>query len=393
MAARRWSRLTAALLLVPPACSPAPPEADPPALPARWTPSGVESAALQAMRRTGAKGLALAIVEEGRPVLVRSWGLRNAAGDPLRTDTVMYGASLTKAVFAYTVMQLVEESVIGLDRSIADYLPRPLPEYADAEEDYAPWHHLAGDERWRKLTPRILLSHRSGFANFAFLEPDGRLRFHFDPGARYAYSGEGFILLQFVLERGLGLDLGAEMKRRVFDRLGMADTSMIWRPGFATNLADGWAADGSTEPHDERGRVRAAGSMDTTIADFARFAAAFMRGEGLRGETRAEMLRAQQPILGASQFPTLAPEPATQRWPGLAAGLGIVAFDGPQGPGFFKGGHNDTTANIWACLERGRRCVVLLSNDVRAEAAFPDLVESILGGTGLPWGWEYSDLP
>jgi hypothetical protein len=58
-------------------------------------------------------------------------------------------------------------------------------------------------------------------------------------------------------------------------------------------------------------------------------------------------------------------------------------------PGFFKGGHNDSTANMWACVERGRRCVVLLSNDVRAKVAFPGLVDCILGETGLPWGWEY----
>lgn len=113
------------------------------------------------------------------------------------------------------------------------------------------------------------------------MEPDGRLRFHFDPGTRYAYSGEGYILLQFVLERGLGLDVGAEMQRRVFDRFGMTNTSMMWRPDFAGNLADGWDAKGNVEPHDERSKVRAAGSMDTTIEDIARFVAGYVRGEGL----------------------------------------------------------------------------------------------------------------
>jgi len=355
-------------------------------------PQAVDALVRQAMTRTGARGLALAIIADGQPVLVRSWGERNARGEPLRTDTIMYGASLTKAVFAFTVMQLAEEGRIDLDRSIADYLPRPLPDYSDAEEDYAPWHHLAGDERWRRLTPRILLSHRSGFANFAFLEPDGRLRFHFDPGTRYAYSGEGLILLQFLLERGLGLDVGAEMQRRVFDRFGMTRTSMAWRSDFTVNLADGWTSDGTAEPHDERSRVRAAGSMDTTIGDFSRFAAAFMRGEGLSAAARAEMLREQLPIRSLSQFPPLAPEPAGQRWPGLGAGLGVVTFEGPQGRGFFKGGHNDSTGNMWVCLERGRRCVVLLANDVRAEAAFEEIAESILGETGLPWDWEYSQF-
>lgn len=341
------------------------------------------------MRSTGARGLALAVIDDGRIVAVRSWGHRNAVGDALTADTIMYGASLTKAVFGYTVMQLADEGRIDLDRSIAEYLPRPLPEYGNLDA-YGNWGDLAGDERWRRITPRILLTHGAGFANFSWLEPDEKLRFHFDPGTRYAYSGEGIMLLQFVLEKGLGLDLGAEMQRRVFGRFGMTNTGMTWRPGFGRNLADGWKADGSVEPHDERSRVRTAGSMDTSIADFARFAAAFMRGEGLTPASRARMIAPALPITTPAQFPSLVAEaPPKARWKGLAAGLGVVAFAGPQGPGFFKGGHNDSTANIWACIERGRRCVVILSNDVRAEAAFPKLVDAILGETGLPWRWEY----
>ena len=134
----------------------------------------------------------------------------------------------------------------------------------------------AGDERWRKLTPRILLTHTSGLANFAFLEPDEKMRLHFDPGSRYAYSGEGFILMQFVLETGLGLKVGDEMQRRVFDRFGMTRTSMMWREDFAGNLADGYGMDGTFGAHDQRSRPRAAGSMDTTIADFAKFLAGFV---------------------------------------------------------------------------------------------------------------------
>jgi CubicO group peptidase (beta-lactamase class C family) len=358
--------------------------------PRRASLQAIDAAVGAGMARTGARGLALAVIEDGRVALVRTWGAHNARGDPLQPDTIMYGASLTKAVFAYTVMQLVDEGRIDLDRSIADYLPRPLPAYAN-EDRYAPWQTLAGDERWRRLTPRILLSHRSGFANFSFLEPDGRLHFHFDPGARYAYSGDGIILLQFVLERGLGLDLGVEIQRRVFDRFGMANSSMTWRPDFARNLADGWKADGSVEPHDERSRVRAAGSMDTTIRDFASFAAGVVRGEGISRRSRAEMVRAQAPITTASQFPTFQPElPVARRWRGLGTGLGVVTFTGPQGRGFWKGGHNDSTGNIWICLERGRRCVVLLSNDVRAEGMYREIAELILGPTGLPWNWEYA---
>ena len=348
---------------------------------------------VQGMKQTKTQGLAIAIVEGGKVTGIKAWGLRNANGDPLTASTVMYGASLTKAVFAYTVMQLVDEGKIGLDTSIADDLPKPLPEYTDEAKRYAAWQHLAGDERWRKLTPRILLTHSAGFANFGFLEPDRKLRINFDPGSRYAYSGDGMILLQFVIERGLGLDLGKEMQSRVFNRLGMKNTSMTWRPDFAANLADGWKEDGSVEAHDQRSKTRAAGSMDTTIADFANFAAAYVRGDGLTHQSRRELTRAQLRIDSASQFPTMRAIAEPQhRHKDLAAGLGVITFNGPQGRGFQKGGHDDATGNTWVCLEQSKNCVVILSNDVRAESLFPGIVKIVLGETGMPWSWEYGAL-
>ncbi|WP_353205749.1 serine hydrolase, partial [Sphingomonas sp.] len=63
---------------------------------------------------------------------------------------MLYGASLTKAVFAYTVLQLAAEKRIDLDASIATYLKKPLPDYADPDDRYADWSGLQGDERWRK---------------------------------------------------------------------------------------------------------------------------------------------------------------------------------------------------------------------------------------------------
>jgi CubicO group peptidase (beta-lactamase class C family) len=335
------------------------------------------------MAAASVQGLAMAVLDDGQVVFVRSWGRRNVEKNlPLETNTIMYGASLTKFAFAYMVMQLVEEGKIALDRSIAGYLPKSLPEY----EFYAA---LKGDERWRMLTPRILLSHTTGLANFAFVEPDQKMRFHFQPGSRYGYSGEGYILLQFVLETGLGLKVGDEMQRRVFDRFGMTRTSMMWRADFAENLADGYGLDGAFTAHDRRSRPRAAGSMDTTIADFAKFLAGFTRSEGLSAKSRAEMLAPSQAITTPSQFPTLvqatSPEMKKIR---LAAGLGVITFDGPFGRAFFKGGHNDTTGNQAICVEKSRRCVLFLSNDVRAESIYQRLTESTLGDPGMPWSWE-----
>ncbi|RXK70437.1 class A beta-lactamase-related serine hydrolase [Stenotrophomonas sp. MA5] len=363
--------------------------AAPPPVP---SPARIDAEAKRLMQVAHARGMAVAVVDGGKVVHVAAYGERNAAGEPLQTDTVMYAASLTKMAFGHLIAQLAQDKVIDLDASIASALDRPLPDYPAEPKKYADYTVLAGDERWRRLTPRLLLNHASGFANFAFLEPDGKLKFHFDPGSRYGYSGEGLILLQFVLERGLGQDVGTLMQQRVFDRFGMPRTSMMWREDFATNLADGWTAEGTTEPHDERSRVRAAGSMDTTIADMGNFAAGYVSGQGLSASMRRELVRPQLPITTASQFPTLQPElPVAQRRRNLAAGLGVVTFTGAQGAGFYKGGHDDAVGNTLVCVEQGQRCVVILGNDVRAEAAFPALVRFVLGETGVPWEWEYGN--
>lgn len=330
-------------------------------------------------------GLALALVENGRLLYVKSYGLRRVEErQPLETDTVMYAASLTKLAFAYMVMQLVDEGKINLDQPISSYLKRPLP-------DYAKYADLAGDPRWRSLTSRILMDHTPGFPNFRFLNPDGKLDFKFDPGTRYAYSGEGINLLQFILEEGLGLDVGKEMQRRVFDRLGMTRTGMTWRDDFAPNVADGYDVNGKVEGHHGRRSVRAAGSMDTTIADFAKFLAALMRGEGLSAAARAEMLRAQIAITSAHQFPTLdATTNSANRKIELSSGLGAVLFNGPYGTAFYKGGHDDWTDNLVVCVESKKGCILLLSNSMRGEIIYPALVKSVFGDTGLPWSWEYN---
>jgi len=350
--------------------------------------SAIDAEARRLMIRENVQGLALAVIDDGRIIDVSAFGHRNTARDlPLTTSTIMYGASLTKTAFAYMVMQLVDEGRLDLDAPVTTLLPHPLPEYDSKDDDYT---DLASDSRWKLLTPRILLTHSSGFANFRWLESDGKLRFHFTPGTRYAYSGEGFYILQLILEQGLHLDVGKEMQSRVFDRLGMTNTSMMWRPDFARNLADGYALDGTMQPHDERSRASAAGSMDTSIEDQALLWSAIVRGDGLSKTARAEMFRPQLAITSAYQFPSLDPEQNPHdRDIGLSAGLGLVTFQDASGPAFFKGGHNDWTGNMVICLQTEQRCVVMLANDVRAERIYPELARFVLGDTKMPWHWEY----
>jgi CubicO group peptidase (beta-lactamase class C family) len=359
------------------ACAPAAPP-----LPAN---TAIDTEATRLMARERVVGMAVAVIDRGVVVHVAAYGQRNVERNlPLQTDTIMYSASLTKVAFAYMVMQLVDEGRLDLDRSIADYLPRPLPEYDDYTD-------LAGDERWRTLTPRIILNHATGFGNMRSLEDDQRLRFHWNPGERYGYSNEGIWVLQTVLEQGLTLDVGAEMQRRLFDRFGMTRTSMQWRAEFADNNADGYRMDGTCEPHDHRDNVAAAGSMDTTIADQARLWAGMVNGDSLSAASRAEFVRPQFVVTSAHQFPTLSPR-TDPRGPaiGLSSGVGVMTFnDSGAGLSWHRGGHNDWTGNIAICQDTRRRCVVFLGNSVRAELIYPELAHFILGENTIPWWWHY----
>jgi len=338
-------------------------------------------------------GLALAVIRNGEIVHLSAYGHRDVEQRlPLTAETTMYAASITKTLFAYAVMTLVDEGRLDLDRPIAQYLPKPLPAY----EKYA---DLAGDERWRAITPRMLLSHTAGFPNFRFFtrqgsyDPNGKLTIEFAPGSRFAYSGEGINLLQFVLDNGLRIDTGELIQQRVFDRFDMRRSSMIWRADFAANLAVGYDEAGKPLGHKQRGSVRAAGSMDTTIGDYAHFLAGLARCDGLRDAACAEMKRTQIAIHSVQQFPTLSEDTTTDNdGIHLGYGLGIAVYDSPRGRAWFKGGHDDGTNNVALCLAASRDCVLILSNSSNAEGIFKYVVDAALGPVCLPWFWE-NDIP
>jgi CubicO group peptidase (beta-lactamase class C family) len=351
------------------------------------------------MASTHANAMAVAVIDHGKVGYVQAYGIRNAKGDPLNVETVMYGASLTKAVFAYTVMQLVDQGKLNLDTPIKDDLDKPLPSYGPDPvfpDKYGPYKDLADDPRWEKITPRMCLTHSTGFANFWFIEPDQKLHIHFEPGTHFSYSGEGFSLLQFVVEhgraaQGLGIDVG-DLTKADFKKLGMTRTSLVFINGAESNVADGWNDQGQHQEHSQRKKVRVAGSMNTTISDFSKFAAALVRGDGLSAASRAEMTKPSLHIPTATLIAQFLPDlPLNQQRKDLAAGLGVVVFDGPQGHGYYKGGHDGQTANTMVCLEASQRCVVILSIDVRAEAGYSELVKFVLGDTGVPFDFEYGD--
>lgn len=348
--------------------------------------SQVDQVVTKLMREGRVTGLSLALFSNNEIVHMKSYGVRDSSKPaPLEIDTVMYGASLTKPAFAYVVMQLVEERVLNLDKPVASSLK-------GAWREYPKWADLDGDPRSARITPRMLLSHTSGFANFRLLNPGEKLKIWFEPGSRYAYSGEGLNLLQFVIEEITGEPLERMMQVRVFDRFSMNRTSMVWCDDFAANLATGHDEQGKVLGHARRSAARAAGSMDTTLEDYARFARAFMRGEGLSPKSKHEMLRRQIRIRTKTQFPTLSQETTSVNDKiRLGYGLGWGVFQAPKGPAYFKEGHDDGWENHFVCFSKQGTALLVMTNSSNGDSIFKQLLEELdelIADRYTPWEWE-----
>jgi hypothetical protein len=106
----------------------------------------------------------------------------------------------------------------------------------------------------------------------------------------------------------------------------------------------------------------------------------------------AELSRPQPSIASARQFPRLREWMDPRAREVLhSAGPGVFTYKDAAGLSWFKGGHNDVTGNMVICGDLRRRCVVLLSNSVRAERIYPELAAYVLGETNAPWWWEYGE--
>ena len=144
--------------------------------------------------------------------------MNDSAQTPLDTATIFEAASLSKPVFAYLVLRLADRGEFDLDRPLLEMLEYP---------------RVAHDERSKRITARMVLSHGTGLPNWG----GERLTLQFDPGTAYGYSGEGFVFLQKAIERVTGRSLEALARREVFQPLGMTRSSFVWQERFAGNAA------------------------------------------------------------------------------------------------------------------------------------------------------------
>ncbi len=270
-------------------------------------------------------GLGIGEVQNGRPTGAYFAGVNDTGTNvAVSANTLFPAASLGKVVFAWAVLQLSDAGRIDLDRPIFDYF-RPEERPSSARE--------------LKITARHILSHSSGFRNWR-QEPNEPFTSRFEPGTNFLYSGEGYYLLQRAVERITDTGIESFMRERM-DRLGMRESTYLWRADAKERLAQGHSffrdnqptrdyydfnikvyeqmrASGqpaSTWRHEQTletarqsrrdltpqsMRPNVASGLLTTVRDYTAFLARLARPAGeaadLRPATRAAMLRAHSRV-------------------------------------------------------------------------------------------------
>lgn len=189
---------------------------------ASWIPSADQLRELpRLMRIAGVPGVAIAVIDRAKLAWSGSFGVKNMlTRDPVREDTLFEAASMTKPVFAYVVMRLVDEKQLDLDKPLVAYRRAPNP---------------GNDPNLECITARHVLEHSTGLPNWSS-EP---LVTSQPPGSAFSYSGEAFVWLQLVVEKITGMGLGSLMKAKLFDPAGMSHSSFGWDEGIANALVFG----------------------------------------------------------------------------------------------------------------------------------------------------------
>ena len=321
-----------------------------------------------------------ALIEDGRVVWTCTAG-EERPGVPASAATRFSAASITKVVAAETVLRLVADGRLSLDESMDPYWVDP---------------DVADDPRRQALTPRLALTHQTGFPNWRFFLEGGRLAFVRDPGTGYGYSGEGFDYLARFLERKTGRGFYDLVQETVFDPVGMASATVAPYAPDTTHFVQAADEDGRAygpwcRPGGyctPEGHVSAAHGLRVTVGDLAAFLVSVAEHDGYGAALAADRDRVQTRVTGdvtAVDCSAGGPCPEAQGY-----GLGWRVVDWGDDRLLFHGGSDWSEVAVAAVSPvTGDGLVVLLNApNVRAARAMPEVLERIAPGSPLVGHYE-----
>jgi CubicO group peptidase (beta-lactamase class C family) len=331
----------------------------------------------ETMAIAGVPGIGIGIVHDRSIAWQHHAGVMDTATKlPVTAETMWPAASLSKPVFAWAVLRLVDEGKLDLDKPLRDYVPSHAPQ----------------DARGDRITARHVLSHSSGLRNWRN-RADQPLVPDFEPAARFQYSGEGFYYLQRAVEQITGRGFEQFMNERLLGPLGMKSSTYLWNAAAAARLVSGHdqmqvrtsfakdlvarlvSATGRSEAelaafrHEEMAAAmdkltppapalpnnmvpNVAGSLLTTVGDYAAFLVEVLNGGNaavdLAAPTRDRMLAPHTRINSA-----------------LSWGLGWGLEQSPKGTFIWHWGDNGAWKNFVMAHPETRSAIVVLTNGSR----------------------------
>ena len=328
--------------------------------------SSLERLVPSLMEKGDVPGLSIVVIRGSRIAWHRVYGVANAeTRAPLTDASVLESASLGKPVFGYAVLKLADSGVLSLDAPLGDLPGGPV-----------------SDERMKKITARMVLSHTTGFQNEVM--PGETLTVHFTPGERFSYSGAGLLYLQRHVEHVTGKGLPALMEDLVFRPLGMRDSGYVWRPEYEERKAFGHNAAGIPATRRKPTDATVA-TLHTTALDYARFVIAVMKGEGLRPETARAWLT-RQVAIDEGCFTCLTS--GTGRMSAsLSWGVGWGLERTPRGTAFWHHGENNGEFQNFAMGYPDGEGVVVFTNSGNGFSIMPEIVTAAVGGSHPAFAW------
>jgi CubicO group peptidase (beta-lactamase class C family) len=281
----------------------------------------------------GIPGLTVAVIDDGKIVWSRGYGLANSVSRRAMTVvTRLEAASLGKPITTYAALRLVEAGKLDLQRPLSSYLREQFVKSVEHRDQITAWN---------------VLTHTSGLSN-NLLEPEHQVAF--TPGSQFSYSGVGFMYLQRVIEEVSGVAFNDFMTETVLTPLGMTCSSYF---RAARTVPRSW---GHTHllglalpmPFAPNAQPNAANLLSSTAPDLAKFVAELMAPTLVSRTLVEQMLTPQVPA-------------APNSWWGLGIGL----YRSPQSTCFWHWGDNlDFQSYLIGCPHE-KIGVVVLTNSSR----------------------------
>ncbi|HRH41503.1 MAG TPA: serine hydrolase [Pyrinomonadaceae bacterium] len=311
------------------------------------------------MKQADIPGMSAALVRDGKLVWSKGFGVKNAeTNEPVTNETIFEAASLSKVVFAYGVLKLVDEGKIDLDT--------PLNKYLGNNYD------VGDDARLNLITARRVLSHTSGFPNWR-ANNSKTLPINFTPGEKFSYSGEGFVYLSKVVEKISGMQLEDFMQKTVLQPLQMTHSSYQWQDKYQNTAVYRHDSLGKKLFRNQGKDVNAAASLRTTAEDYGRFVVALLNGKGLKKKTWEAMFTPQINV--------------NEKSPQVFWGLGLGLETTDEGKSFWHwGDQGDSKAYITAFLPK-KNAIVYFANSSNGLSITSEILTDAIGGKhpGIAW--------